>query len=428
MRLNLHDGQARVWESMRRFVFMLAGTQSGKTSFGPLWLLREIGFKGPGDYLAVTSTFKLFKLKMLPEFLRIFEHTLHLGQWRGSEWVFEFDRDDTRIIFGSASNSESLESATAKGAWLDEVGQDDFKLASWEAILRRLSLHEGRVLGTTTLYNLGWLKQEIYDPWRAGDPDIDVIQFDSILNPLFPQTEYDRAKRTLPDWKFSLFYKGQYEKPAGLIYRDFIDQYREEGGHKVRPFDLPAEWPRWSGVDFGGVNTATVWLAKDPAVNVYYLYHESLEGGKASKEHAAIAQRKAAGVNMVAWWGGAKSEGQWRMDWNAAGVNVQEPPVSDVEAGIDRIISLFRTSRLYIFDTCKGVIDELGTYSRELDERNEPTEKIKDKETFHRLDALRYVGSGIEQPPAAGARWDRPDPWEERQRERPSMSMWGRRG
>jgi hypothetical protein len=32
----------------------------------------------------------------------------------------------------------------------------------------------------------------------------------------------------------------------------------------------------------------------------------------------------------------------------------------------------------------------LGTYSREVDSQGQATEKIKDKETFHRMDALRY--------------------------------------
>lgn len=56
-----------------------------------------------------------------------------------------------RIILRSAKAAGGLEAATAKAAWLDEVGQDDFTLESWEAVLRRLSLAEGRVLGTTTL-------------------------------------------------------------------------------------------------------------------------------------------------------------------------------------------------------------------------------------------------------------------------------------
>jgi hypothetical protein len=77
--------------------------------------------------------------------------------------------------------------------------------------------------------------------------------------------------------------------------------------------------------------------------------------------------------------------------------------VSDVEAGIDRVIALFKTDRLYIFDTCIGTLSEIGTYARELDDMNQPTEKIKNKETFHRLDALRYVSQGLEIPEAAAA-------------------------
>ena len=59
--------------------------------------------------------------------------------------------------------------------------------------------------------------------------------------------------------------------------------------------------------------------------------------------------------------------------------------------GIDRVIALVKPKRLYVFNTCKGIIDEFGTYARKLDNDGQPTDKIKDKETFHRLDALRYI-------------------------------------
>ena len=84
-----------------------------------------------------------------------------------------------------------------------------------------------------------------------------------------------------------------------------------------------------------------------------------------------------------------------RLDWQAAGVRLLEPPISDVEAGIDRVIRLFKESRLYVFDSCRGLLDELGSYSREVDGSGQTTEKIKDKETYHRLDALRYAVLGL---------------------------------
>ncbi len=399
IKARLHPGQTRAWQSQARFIWMLAGTQGGKTSFGPLWLHREIQRHGPGDYLAVTSTYPLLKLKMLPEFLRLFQYTLKLGYWRAGDKVFRFHDGQTRVIFGSATNSESLESATAKGAWLDEVGQDQFRLESWEAILRRLSLHQGRVLGGTTIYNLGWLKQQVYDPWRKGDRDHDIIQFRSTLNPAFPRSEYLRAKRTLPLWKFRMFYQGLYDRPAGLIYSDFKDAYREEGGSKVRPFNIPPHWPRFVGIDFGAIHTVTIWLAQDPISQVYYLYRETMEGNKTSGQHAATLIENAMGVNLCTVHGGAMSEIQQRLDWGQAGVLVLPPPFDDVEAGIDRTIALFKGRRLYVFDTCEGTLDELGTYSREVDEFGNPTDKIKDKEKFHRLDGLRYVVVGAIAPP-----------------------------
>ena len=346
LHLSLHDGQARVWDSERRFVFMIAGTQGGKTSFGPFWLWREIQRRGPGDYLAVTATFPLLKLKMLPEFLRLFHDLLHLGTYYASDRLFLFNDGQTRVIFGSASNSDSLESATAKAAWLDECGQVEFRLDSWQAVQRRLAMYEGRVLGTTTPYNMGWLKGEIYDRWRDGDQDYDVIQFSSVENPAFPVAEFERAERTLPGWKFDLFFKGLLVRPAGLIYEDFINEYREQGGHEVHPFELTASWPRYTGIDFGAVNTALVWLAHDPEADVYYLYDETLSGGKTTRDHAAEALAKVHGINHVAWYGGSKSENQQRWDWSAEGVPIQEPTIGDEESGVGRGIRLFKGKSL----------------------------------------------------------------------------------
>ena len=94
------------------------------------------------------------------------------------------------------------------------------------------------------------------------------------------------------------------------------------------------------------------------------------------------------------WTGGARSETQ-RMDWGAAGVPVMESPIISVEAGIDRVIDLLKTKRLFIFEDCTGVLDEMGTYARVLDDQGQPTDKIRDKDTFHRLDALRYNVSAL---------------------------------
>jgi len=372
--------------SRARFTFIVAGTQSGKTSYGPWWLAKEIKERGAGDYIAATATYDLFKLKMLPEMRRVFCGLLPGWEWVASDRVIWRKEDNTRIILRSANVPEAMESATAKGAWLDECGQDTFRLESWEAVQRRIALHQGRVLGTTTPYNMGWLKTEVYDRWRAGDKDYRVIQFESTMNPSFPLAEYERAKATLPPWKFKMFYQGQFTRPAGMIYDCF-----DENIHVIDPIPLAPELPRYVGIDPGAVHYAAVFLAHDPAKNVYYLYREYLEGGRTTGQHAEALRGFTANENVIVWAGGAKSEIQQRLDLQAAGVPVIEPAIIDVEAGISRVYELLKTARLFIFKDCRGVLDELGTYARELDDMGQPIEKIKDKETFHRLDALRYA-------------------------------------
>lgn len=388
LKLTLHPGQTRAWDSKKRFVFIVAGTQSGKTSFMPLLLNREIERHGRGDYLAVTATYDLFKLKFLPEMRRYFEDTFDWQYIASDRTIVRQDKPRmfTRIIMRSANAEGGLESATAKAAVLDECGQDDFTLTAWEAVQRRLSLSQGRVLAGTTPYNLGWLKTEIYDRWTAGDPDIQVIQFKSTMNPSFPVEEYNRMKGKLPDWKFKMFYDGEFSRPAGMIYGDWADDLI------IPDFDIPPTWTRYMGIDFGAVNTATVWIAENPDSKKLYIYRETLEGDKSTVEHAKSILSYG---EYARTWGGAKSEVQQRRDFAVAGLPISEPPISDVEAGIDRVIAALKEKRLYVFRSCRGILDEKGTYSRELDDSGQPTEKIKNKNNYHRLDALRYVISGI---------------------------------
>jgi len=377
---------------------MLAGAQGGKTEFGPIWMYREMQQRGEGDYLVVSTSYPLQQKKVVPAYISFFKTLLGIAKYYKADRIMKVeDRDGSKytIFFGSADRPDSLESATAKAAHLDEVGQDSFKLSSWEAVLRRLSIHQGRVLGTTTLYNLGWLKIEVYERWEKGDTDYDIIQFDSIENPAFPLTEYKRAKDTLPEWKFDLFYRGRYARPAGMIYNAY-----NEKENLVEPFEIPVKWPRHVGIDPGGVNTATLWIAEDIVRKAYYIYRSTLEGGKTTKEHCKTVLKYAEEERVISWCGGAKSEQQFRDDWGAEGVPVEPSPIVDVESGIDRVISLFKQERLFILNnhSNRQLRDEIGAYSRVLDDRQEPTEKIKDKETFHILDSLRYIISYIVQP------------------------------
>jgi len=403
VKLNFHRGQTRAWDSKARFVAMLMGTQGGKTVFGVEWLKREIERTydpddDTNDYLAVTATHTLMKMKMLPQLRYVFCELWKLADYHAADRVFQFHDSNIQVFVGSAQNPESIESATAKAAWLDEAGQNQFKREAYDAILRRLSIasdYAGRILFTTTIYNLGWLKQEIYDKWLKGDTTIEVIQEDSIVNPRFPRLEYERAKRTKPAWYFDMFYRGRYSRPAGLIYDSF-----DSAVQVIPAFEIPQNWPRYVGVDFAGPNGKTValWYAMDPTGH-FYLYREYEGTGKTVAQHCrewkALETKNGIREPIIQRYGGSKTEEGWREAFAENGCPILEPAIKDVEVGIQAVYAFDKVKKLSVFNHCLGYLDQKSSYRRELDINYEPTLDIADKELFHYMDAERYALSGF---------------------------------
>jgi hypothetical protein len=414
-----HKAQELVYDSERRTIAMLAGTQSGKTSFGPWWLKREIDRRGSGDYFAVTSTYDLFKLKMLPEFLRVFEEKLQLGRFWLGDQIFELkdprtgkywakrstDRMYARVILRSANAQSGLESATVKAMWLDECGQDEFTIDAWRALVRRGTLSKARRLLTTTLYNLGWLKSEVIDPAMAGGSteiveerggeiertvnekaDIELVQYDSIVNPIFPLEEYELARATMPDDEFQMFYRGRVARLRSLIY-DCFDRKK----HTCDRFPIPLKWKRFMGLDFGGVNTAAIFYAEEPKTKQLYAYREYHEGGKTSKEHAKDLLAGEPGRPYACGGLKGEGEGQWRREYAAGGLPVHAPDIFDVETGIRRVYAQHKLCNIIYFNDLVGILEEKGRYRRKRDKQGNITDEIEAKATFHYLDAERYI-------------------------------------
>ena len=391
LRLNLHTGQTRAWVCEKLIICLLCGSGYGKTCFGSEWIKNEMEERGEGDYLAVTANFTMLELKMLPELKMVFE-TLHKwGTWKAGQRIFESHErlhgaPHQRLIVRSASSPEALESATVKGSWVDEAGQHQFTRQAWEAIQRRGNMYRARVLLTSTPYEFNWLKSDIYDRWRQGDPNIEVIQGDSIENPAFPLEAYERARATLPRWKFNMFMRGQFEKPAGLIYDSF-----DETVCSIPRFILPANWPRYVGHDFGPQNTAAVWYAQDPGTGYLYVYRTYHEGGLSAYDHAQKFKSLSEGENILKRVGGAQTEDGWRESFTAAGWPISKPREREVEIGINIVYGWHQQNKLFVFNDMHEYLDEKLNYSRVLDESYQPTERIEAKSRYHILDCERYV-------------------------------------
>ncbi len=373
------------------------------TEFMPTVIHDEILRCGSGDGIIVSSSFPLMDKKLVPIYRLYFEQYLNRAHWQEAKKKLIINIGDIKctLYFGSAKNVESLESATANFAHLDEAGQDSFTLEAYEAVLRRVSGNNGRIFFTTTLYNFGWLKSQVYDRWLQGDTDYEVIQWDSIIRPGFSKTVWNDRKRKMAIWKFSMQLRGRYDRPAGQIYSDF-----DENIHLIKPFDIPTSWNFHVGIDPGAVHTGIVWVAEEPGTNKFYVIHSYLDESKiTTKEHVKKAMQFPEYNRVIRWVGASRAEGQVRIDWAGEGIHVTEPEIIHVESGIDKVITLLREKRLFIFNTPenteanidgeKSLKDEFISYSRELDANGKTTDKIKDKNKYHKLDALRYFAVGI---------------------------------
>ncbi|MQY69791.1 MAG: terminase, partial [Firmicutes bacterium] len=217
----LHRYQLKAMLSPARFIGLIAGTGGGKTFFGPIWLLKQVRDYPQDSFFVIAPTFPLFNRTTMPEFRKRFDYDPDLkGEYKEQKKEYRLGTGGI-IYFGSADRPDSLEGGQVRAVWCDEAGQ--IKLASWQAIQRRLGVKMGRCLLTTTPYSLNWLKTDFYDPWKAGDSDYDVIQFSSIDSPYYPRKEYERAKRTLDRRIFEMRYMGLFRKMAGLVYAEFTN-------------------------------------------------------------------------------------------------------------------------------------------------------------------------------------------------------------
>ena len=423
---NFHPGQTQIMQCRKRIIVALAGRQGAKTSSCAPWLLEEMRARGPGLYMAVAPSFPILEDSLLPKIVDLFQDKLELGKTKtrpfsfivspeGEKILFEgtkWEKDAgsgklprTLIRFCHARNAASLEAKTALACVFDEAGQEEVPVGAIEAIEGRLTTTQGRLLLSTTPYVIGWLYRRYYLPWeqaksRGEDhPEVEVIRWPSYLNPAFPKSEYDRQKKLMPPWKHAMFYDGLFTRAAGQIYDCFEDVH-----NTCAPFQIPDHWPRYMGQDYGGSNTSAVYLAEDPDSGKLYLYRAYLDGNMNEHEHK---QKMTAPSDWCAdnslfdrVAGGAPSEDVWRDLYRRAGIYVEKPPLvggGAVEAGIDCVYSVLARRQLVIFTSEEETIHEINTYSREIDPETGDviSGTIRDKNTFHRLDALRYIVSTL---------------------------------
>lgn len=428
-RYSLHLAQRVGWSLPCPVVIISAGWQSGKTEPSPYLLLREIRRKGPGDYGAVGPTYPLLNKKLVPALDWTFAHHLGLGKLNRGSMVFEFSEygsrrvfgpgghPPTRVFMGYGADPASLEAGTWRAVLCDESGHTAFKAESFEVLDSRLARYRGRQFHLSRPYGPGryvemcreagyrwsWqVPEEGAEPvvYEEGDPSksrVGLVCYSSLLNPAFPPEEYWRTKAEMQPYKHSAKYDGIYVKPAGAIYDCFDRRACTFDPAKV---EIPDWWPRHLGLDFGEVNTAGVFIREDPKDGTLYVTDYYKAGGEFAEQHVPRLLNKGFPADQDEkrfdrCVGGSWSEGEWRSDYAMAGLPVEQPPIKEVEVGIQRVYRQFKLGRLKVSTALEPLVRQIEDYSRELDDEGEPTEKIADKAKQHGCDGLRYIVAAL---------------------------------
>jgi PBSX family phage terminase large subunit len=412
------ENQARIFTSTARFIAVITGIQWGKTTGGAVWLLAKV-FKDydaglRGDYLIAAPTQKILQQSTMPKFKEFFPSDW--GVWREQKSCFELnwnkgDSDEPcRIYVRSMDEPEHIEGMTIRAAWLDEAGQ--MKAAAWTNVQGRLSIAQGPCLMTSTPYANNWFNREVFQRWKKGDTNYDVIVGASSDNPWFPKEEFLRAKQTLPEPIFRRRYLGEFVQLEGLVYPEFTDD------HVVEPFDIPPEWPRFAGLDFGKKDpNAIMGITCDPATGIYYVFFEFY---KAEQRLSALADALDRGNfgHTLCDPAAAQLIKELREVYHVRSLVEAD---NDIGIGIERLGSMFKEKKLKVFSSCRNLIDELENYVYPAADPDRSTPDKPIHRNCHALDALRYAFSkrlrGAYRPQRTGNRWHQRQQYSEKIRE-----------
>jgi phage terminase large subunit len=248
---------------------------------------------------------------------------------------------------------------------------------------------------------------EVHQLWTEDNPHMDS----DVVRRMWAKYDEDvQAARMRGDWV----------QLKGRVYKSFSRVL-----HVVDPFDIPEDWPRYRGVDFGWRNpTAIVWVAVSPDDQVV-VYRAHYQSNWTTDQHAArvieLEQCQSCEgtghfdenlLECEACGGSGEGEtitGSWAdpsrpdtiVDYRRRHGLRFRPAKRDFQKGIDTITERLRSKvengqpALVVFSSCEPVIHEFETYHHVDEPRNSDGRERPAKDTDHAMDALRYVVVGL---------------------------------
>lgn len=372
-RIELFGQQFAAFNFQTQFGAAIAGVQSGKTFLGSIWAGKKIQEFPKGNGIIGAPTYKILQQSTLDKFFQNFP--MLRKYYKEAKGEIELPTGG-KVFVRSFDQPLGAEGITANWEWVDEAGQ--MPRLAWTILKSRVAMTGGQILITTTPYSLNWLHEEFYLPWqRHEDSRLSVFTWASIDNPNFPKEHFEAEKKRLSPEEFARRYCGEFSKMEGLVYDLPKDQIIVARPINVRDVIL--------GFDFGFHNAAAGVVIKIDNDSNYFLTNEYYESGKVQDEIESDLKKLQLETNFRDVYPDPaepdRIENMKRHGFYVKNVD------KNVVLGIDRVRELIRKRQLFVFDTCKDVIDEFNSYRYDPEKPKEEPIKMND----HCMDAIRYA-------------------------------------
>ena len=287
---------------------------------------------------------------------------------------------------------EKFQGSSLDFVWFDEEPPKDI----YEECLMRVMDRRGDIFGTMTpLKGMTFIYNEIYLN-RKNNPEV-WCQFMSWEdNPFLSKQEIKLLEGALDGPSLDSRRYGKFSSGEGLVYPEF-----DPAVHVIPPFPIPPEWQDTISIDPGLNNPLSAhWYAVDWDGNIYVVA-EHFAAGRDVDFHARSIKHI---CGLMGWKSDSKGRYCALIDSAANqrtlassksvaelfcdnGILVNTNVNKDVFSGICRVKEYLKRGNgradIYIFDTCRNMIEEFLTYSWGS---GDSPKKVDD----HCMDELRY--------------------------------------
>lgn len=344
---------------------------------------------------AAANTWPLVGKLLWKEKLRAY---LPMSQIRSIVWHNKQEEipSELRLVNGNTIEFKAYEQGRKafEGRAIDAFyGDEQIKsdsLGIWTEIQARLlDKHGFSSQSMTPIMPQGWLEERI----ETMPPTDEVFYADLNENRksrggYIDDAEIDALIAQWPEEIQETRIKGRFAAFFGAVYKTF-----NRSVHVIKPFKIPADWPRYRAIDWGFNNPfACVWLARDPDKR-WYVYAEHYQARETLAYHADRIKQISGGEIYRATW--ADHDAQDAHELRKLGIP-SLPAKKDVHLGIEAVQAALKVQgdgrpRLFIFNTCKATSREMPGYKwREGTDTKDPKDeplKVDD----HTVDCVRYI-------------------------------------